>query len=317
MKKANEKRIVVALGGNALGENPQEQVEKVRQAAVSLVDLIEQGNEIVVAHGNGPQVGMISLAFEEARKVNHKIPLVDLPECTAMSQGYIAFHLQSALDYEMKKRRMPYHAVTVVTEIEVDKNAPEFQHPSKPIGLFYTKEEAEAIQKENPCFSMKEDSGRGYRRVVPSPLPQKIIEQEAITDLLEKEFVVIACGGGGVPVVDDGDDGYKGVAAVIDKDFASTLLAEAVDADYLLILTAVDQVAINFGRPNQQNLREMSLADVEKYIAEGQFAPGSMLPKIEAAKQFVEGGKGRKAIIGSLGKAAEAIAGTSGTVIHH
>lgn len=316
MKQITEKRIVVALGGNALGDNPQEQLEKVRQAAVSLVSLIAQGNEIVVAHGNGPQVGMISLAFEEARKVNTKIPFVDLPECTAMSQGYIAFHLQSAIDHEMQKRGMPYHTATVVTEVEVDKHAPEFQNPTKPIGLFYTKEEADAIQKENPSFTMTEDAGRGYRRVVPSPKPQNIIEKDAIVDLLEKEFVVIACGGGGVPVVKDDDGKYQGVASVIDKDFASTLLAQAVDADFLLILTAVDQVAINFNTPEQHNLASMSLADVDKYIGEGQFSPGSMLPKIEAAKQFVESAPHREAIIGSLEKAAQAVLSQSGTRIH-
>lgn len=316
MKKPGEKRIVVALGGNALGNNPQEQIEKVQQAAVSLVSLIEQGNEIIVGHGNGPQVGMISLAFEEARKVNEKIPVVDLPECTAMSQGYISFHLQSAIDREMRKRGMPYHTATVVTEVEVDKYAPEFQNPTKPIGLFYTKEEAEAIQKENPSFAMVEDSGRGYRRVVPSPQPKDIIEKEAIVDLLDKEYVVIACGGGGVPVVDDGKGGYQGVAAVIDKDFASTKLAEVVDADYLMVLTAVDQVAIHFNTPQQKNLTQMSLAEVDQYIEEGHFAAGSMLPKIQAARDFVAGKEGRKAIIGSLEKAAQAISGKSGTIIH-
>ena len=240
------KRIVIALGGNALGKSPKEQLDKVKNAAKSLVDLIEQGNEIIVVHGNGPQVGMINLAFEYASKANDKVCQFELPECTAMSQGYIGFHLQNAIDAELKLRKLPYKAATVISQVEVDSKDLAFKNPTKPIGLFYEKEEAEKLMKSDSELVMVEDAGRGYRKVVPSPKPKDIVEKDVILNMIKNEFVVITCGGGGVPVVLDEDGLYKGICSVIDKDFASAKLAEVVDADYLIILTAVDRVSINF-----------------------------------------------------------------------
>ncbi|SHJ53900.1 carbamate kinase [Paramaledivibacter caminithermalis] len=309
-------RIVIALGGNALGNTPKEQQEKVEIAARTLVELISQGNEIIISHGNGPQVGMINLAFEEASKINNKIVPVDLPECTAMSQGYIGYHLQNAIKKELNRQNMPWHVATVVTQIEVDKNDEAFKNPKKPIGSFYTKEEADKLMAENEGLVIKEDAGRGYRRVVPSPLPKDIVEKECIMNMLDNEFIVIACGGGGVPVVKNDDGKYEGVPAVIDKDFASAKLADTVNADYLFILTAVDRVSINWGKPNQKDLESISIEEAEKYCQEGHFAPGSMLPKVKAAIEFVKGGKGRKAVIASLEKASLVMEGKSGTVIH-
>lgn len=310
-------KIVIALGGNALGKTPEEQKSKVVYAAKSLVKLIEQDNEIIISHGNGPQVGTINLAFEESSKINSKIPMFELPECTAMSQGYIGFHLQNALRQELRNKKMPWHVATVVTQIEVDKKDPAFQNPTKPIGSFYTKEEAEEIMKKDSKIVMKEDAGRGYRRMVASPIPVDIIEKEVIKNMINNEFVVIACGGGGIPVVKTENGELNGVPAVIDKDFASAELAMTVDADYLIILTAVDRVAINFGKPNQKELEKISVAEAEAYCDEGHFAPGSMLPKVRAAINFVKSGKDRKAVIASLEKAALAIEGKSGTLIHN
>ncbi len=309
-------RIVIALGGNALGKTPEEQKQKVELASKALVGLICQGNEIIISHGNGPQVGMINLAFEEASKVNDKVVPIDLPECTAMSQGYIGFHLQNAIRKEVRRINKPWHVATVVTQIEVDKNDPSFANPTKPIGGFYSEKEAHELMKADAKLIMKEDAGRGYRRIVASPKPMNILEKESIANMLDNEFIVIACGGGGVPVIDDGDGDFIGVAAVIDKDFASAKLAESVNADYLFILTAVDRVAVNFGKPDEEEIKKMSVKEALKYCDEGQFAPGSMLPKVQAAIEFVSNGKGRKAIIASLEKAHLAINGESGTVIY-
>lgn len=309
-------RILIALGGNALGNSPKEQEEMIEQSAPSLVGLIKQGHEIIISHGNGPQVGMISLAFETAAKYNDKIPKFELPECTAMSQGYIGFHLQKGIKKELRKANMPWKVASVVTQVIVDKDDEAFKNPTKPIGSFYTKEEAKKMMEEDPNLVMKEDSGRGYRQVVASPKPVGIVEKESILNLLDDEFIVIACGGGGIPVVVDEDGDYKSVPAVIDKDFASSKLAELVNADYLFILTAVDRVAINFGKPNQQELVEMSIDEAVKYCNEGQFAPGSMLPKVQAAMNFVSSKNGRKAIIASLEKAPLAMTGESGTLIY-
>ncbi|WP_066503930.1 carbamate kinase [Abyssisolibacter fermentans] len=309
-------RIVIALGGNALGNTPKEQQEKVEIASKTLVNLISQGNEIIISHGNGPQVGMINLAFEEACKINNKIVPVELPECTAMSQGYIGYHLQNAIKKELNKQKMPWNVATVVTQIEVDKDDEAFENPRKPIGSFYTKEEAENLMAENEGLVIQEDAGRGYRRMVPSPLPKDIVEKECILNMLDNEFIVIACGGGGIPVVKNDDGKYEGVSAVIDKDFASAKLADTVKADYLFILTAVDQVSINFGKPNQKALDCISIKEAEKYCEQGHFASGSMLPKVNAAIEFVKGGKGRKAVIASLEKASLVIEGKSGTIIH-
>lgn len=314
--KNTSNRIVIALGGNALGNTPKEQQEKVAIAAKTLVNLIGQGNEIVVSHGNGPQVGMINLAFEEASKINEKIVPVELPECTAMSQGYIGYHLQNAIKKELNNQNMPWNVATIVTQVEVDSNDKAFNNPKKPIGGFYTKEEAEKLMAENEGLVLKEDAGRGYRRVVPSPLPKEIVEKECIMNMLNNEFVVIACGGGGVPVVKKDDGGYEGIPVVIDKDFASAKLADTVNADYLFILTAVDRVSINWGKPDQKDLESISIEEAEKYCQEGHFAPGSMLPKVKAAIEFVKGGKGRKAVIASLEKAELIMEGKSGTIIH-
>ncbi|MGG7078686.1 carbamate kinase [Clostridium sardiniense] len=309
-------RIVVALGGNALGNTPKEQEEKVKAASKSLLDLVDNGNEIIIAHGNGPQVGMINLAFDEGSKVNDKIVSVELPECTAMSQGYIGYHLQKGIRNELNNRKMPWHVATIATQIIVDKNDEAFENPTKPIGGYYSKEVAEKLMVENKNVIFKEDAGRGYRRVVPSPKPVEIVEKESILNMLDNEFIVIACGGGGIPVVKNEDGNLEGIPAVIDKDFAAAKLANSIDAEYLFILTAVDRVAINFNKPNQQEVKKMSVEEAIAYCNEGQFAPGSMLPKVQAAMDFVKGGKNRRAIIASLEKAAQAINGESGTEIY-
>lgn len=306
-------KIVIALGGNALGESPKEQLELVKQSAKPIVDLIEEGHDVIVAHGNGPQVGMINLAFEEAKKVNRKIPHVPFAECNAMSQGYIGYHLQNALREELIARKIKKSVATIVTQVIVDQNDPAFGHPTKPIGNFYSKKEAEAIEQERG-YTFIEDAGRGYRRVVPSPKPLDIAEIEVLETLVNGGHLIIAVGGGGIPVYID-DHALVGIDAVIDKDFASAKLAEKLDADYLIILTAVDRVALNFGKENEIALSEMDVATAERYIAEGHFAPGSMLPKVEAAKSFALSKKGRKALITSLSKASLGIKGETGTLI--
>ena len=311
-------RVVIALGGNALGNTPEEQIAKVRAAAPTLLKVIGMGNEIIITHGNGPQVGMIQNAFAAANGVDPKYPKIDLPECGAMSQGYIGYHLQQAIGVAMHKAYKRWHVATVVTQIEVDPDDPSFQNPTKPIGAFMTKEQADAELAEHPDWTVVEDSGRGYRRVVASPEPKKIVEASSILNLLDNEFIVIACGGGGVPVIRDYADkgAYKGVAAVIDKDMAGELLAEDCHADTLVLLTAVDRVAINFGKPDQVDLEEITAEQAREYADAGQFGKGSMEPKVRAAIKFVESRPGRTCIIGSLEKAAEAIAGLSGTRIH-
>ncbi len=306
-------RMVIALGGNALGNNPAEQQEAVKSTASSIVDLLENGHQITLAHGNGPQVGMINLAFEVSAASPEGTPEMPFPECGAMSQGYIGYHLQNAIREEMKSRDIDKNAATVITQVVVDEDDPAFENPSKPIGAFYTEEEAEEL-RTSKGYKMVEDSGRGYRRVVPSPIPVDIAEKDIISDLVSHGEVVIACGGGGIPVVRNGS-GLKGVPAVIDKDYASEKLAELLDADYLVILTAVEQVAINFGTPEQKNLDRMDLETAEKYCEEGHFSPGSMLPKVRAAMKFAKSGKGRKALITSLEKASAGLKGETGTLI--
>ena len=307
-------RIVIALGGNALGNTPAEQRERIAQAAPALVGLIKQGHEIVVSHGNGPQVGMIRLAFDAACSVTDKVCAFPLPECTALSQGYIGYHLQNGLDRELRREGLPWQAVTVVTQVEVDAADPAFENPTKPIGAFVSEEEARRAMADDPTAIYREDSGRGWRQVVASPKPIDIVEKDSILTLLDKEFVVIACGGG-VPVVRRGDGDYEGVNAVIDKDFASEKLAEAVDADILIILTAVDRVCIDFGKPTQHEVASLTVPEARLLAGEGQFAPGSMLPKVEAAMEFARSKKDRRAIIASLEKAPAALRGESGTVI--
>ena len=309
-------RVVIALGGNALGNTPEEQIRRVREAAPTLLRVIEQGNEIIITHGNGPQVGMIQKAFTFANQTDPKIPTMDLPECGAMSQGYIGYHLQQAIGAAMHKEYKRWHVASVVTQIEVDPDDDAFKSPTKPIGAFMSKEEADGELAKHPDWTMVEDSGRGWRRVVASPEPKKIVEYESILNLLDNEFIVIACGGGGIPVVRDYNDkgAYRGVAAVIDKDMGGELLAEDCSADTLVLLTAVDHVAINFGKPDQVDLEDISVEEAERYVAEGQFGKGSMAPKIQAAISFLRNG-GRRVVITSLARLRDAVDGRAGTVI--
>ncbi len=306
-------RMVIALGGNALGKTPLEQKESVKKTAVPIINLMEKGHELILTHGNGPQVGMINLAFELCSEDGGELPEMPFPECGAMSQGYIGFHLQNALGEEIKKRSLNCSVSTIITQVLVDSNDEAFNKPSKPIGTFYNKDDAEKLSSEKG-YDIIEDAGRGYRRVVPSPLPIDIEEKEIIKILLDSGQIVISCGGGGIPVIKD-EDSLKGVPAVIDKDFASSKLAQILDADLLVILTAVEKVAINFGKENQQWLDKMTVDEAEKYIKEGHFAAGSMLPKIKASIDFVAGGSGRKALITSLEKAKEGLLGKNGTII--
>ena len=310
------KRIVIALGGNALGNNLPEQMIAVRQTARAIVDLIEQGHEVVIAHGNGPQVGMIQNAMTELTRSNpEKYIPCPLSVCVAMSQGYIGYDLQNALREEMLSRGIQKGVATVLTQVEVDANDPAFSKPTKPIGAFMTKEEADILVKERD-YSVVEDAGRGYRRVVASPRPQSIVEIQSIQDMVDAGLVVIACGGGGIPVLKTEGFHLKGAAAVIDKDFAASCLARQLDADCLIILTAVEKVAIHFGKPDVQWLSELTPDVARQYIADGEFAPGSMLPKVQAALEFAESKPGRTALITLLEKAREGIAGETGTQIH-
>ncbi len=310
--KKMSKRIVIALGGNALGNTPYEQLALVTETAKPIVDLIEQGNEVVIAHGNGPQVGMINLGMAtaaEAKAIKSDMPF---PECGAMSQGYIGYHLQNAIGNELAARGIVKDVATVVTQVLVDENDPAFQNPTKPVGAFYDKETADRIAAEKG-YTMVEDAGRGYRQVVPSPKPIDVIEKNTVNALIKDGCVVITVGGGGIPVVRR-DGKLYGTPAVIDKDFASAKLAELVKADALVILTAVDRVCINWGKPNQESLNEMTVEQAEQYCGEGHFAPGSMLPKVKAAISFAK--TGGQAIIASLENAGKAVKGESGTIVH-
>ena len=307
-------RIVVALGGNALGKTPQEQLSLVRETARPLADLVEKGYELVIGHGNGPQVGMINLAMEYSSQRGGGTPFMPFPECGAMTQGYIGYHLQQALQEELRRRGIQKEVATVITQVVVDENDPGFRHPTKPVGSFYTRDQAEKMAA-NKGLTFVEDAGRGYRRVVPSPIPQRIVELKVVEQLVQAGDVVITVGGGGIPVAET-EQGLRGVSAVIDKDRASALLARELHADRLIILTAVDRVCVNFGKPDQQELTQMSVADCSRYIAEGQFAPGSMLPKVESCLDFVRGSEQGTALITSLARAADALEGKTGTLIH-
>lgn len=307
------KKIVIALGGNALGNDIEEQKEAVARTAEVIADLAQQGLSIIVTHGNGPQVGMIQTAMDHLTLVQEGMKQVPLPTSVAMSQGYIGIDLQNAIKYEFHRRGMDRKVSTILSQVEVSKDDEAFQNPAKPIGRFLTKEEAE--KNEAKGIRCMEDAGRGYRIVVPSPMPVRIRELETIKTLMNAGHVVITCGGGGIPVVSE-EGKLTGVNAVIDKDNVSSLLASQIDADYLVILTAVEKVAVNFGKENQEWLSELSTKEAREYIAQGQFAKGSMLPKIEAALRFAESGEGRKTLITLLDKAADGIAGKTGTVIH-
>lgn len=308
-------KIVIALGGNALQSGKSEataeaQLKVVRKTCEYIADISCMGYEIGIVHGNGPQVGRILLASETAKDVT---PAMPFDVCGAMSQGYIGYHIQQALKYALNKRDRNIPVLTIETQTVVEKNDPAFKHPTKPIGPFYSEEEAKELEKTKG-FTMVEDAGRGYRRVVASPLPRKIVEIEAVKTLWPTS-IVISTGGGGIPVIENRNGTYSGVAAVIDKDFGAELLAEEVGADYLMILTEVEKVAINFGKPDQQDLSTLTLEDADKYIEEGQFAPGSMLPKVEAAMKFVRAYPNKKAIITSLDCAVDALAGKTGTIV--
>ena len=308
------KRIVVALGGNALGNTPEEQLELVRHTAKTIVDLAQDGYEVIVGHGNGPQVGMINLAMEFSCTKGGNTPYMPFPECGAMSQGYIGYHLQQAIQQELKARGVDKECASIITQVVVDANDPGFAKPTKPVGSFYTKEEADKIAAEKG-FTFVEDAGRGYRRVVPSPIPQRIVELKVVEQLVKAGDIVITVGGGGIPVVET-EHGLKGVAAVIDKDRSSALLAQSIGADMLIILTAVDRVCINYNKPDQKELPTMTLEEAEKYIEEKQFAPGSMLPKVQSCMEFVKNNThGGTALITSLQKAKVALQGETGTII--
>ena len=310
------KKIVVALGGNALQEagkpaTAEAQLEVVEKTAEHIADIIGEGYEVVVAHGNGPQVGRLVLQNEYANDIT---PAMPFDVCGAMSQGYIGYHIQQGLSKVLRHRGSKAQVATVVTQVVVDQNDPKFQNPSKPIGPFYKEDEARAIAAEKG-YVMKEDAGRGWRRVVASPVPVEIVELDAVKCLVDNGFVVVSVGGGGIPVIRKENGDLEGTAAVIDKDLASEKLAEDLNADALVILTAVEKVSINYNKPDQKDLSTLTVAEAKQYMAEGHFAPGSMLPKIEAAVKFVESKPGRRSIITSLDKAVEALEGKAGTTI--
>lgn len=310
---SRKKRYVIALGGNALGNDIEEQKAAAAATASAIVDLIAQGNEIIVTHGNGPQVGLIQKAMDTLSATSPDYKRVPLPVCIAMSQGYIGIDLQNAIKYELLRRGMDKKVSTILSQVEVDPEDPAFQNPTKPIGRFLSREEAEVLEGQG--IRCMEDAGRGYRIVVASPQPKKIRELETVKTLLDAGHVVITCGGGGIPVFcREGE--LVGADAVIDKDNASSLLAAELDADGLVILTAVEKVAIHFGKPDQRWLDEITVEEARQYIAEGQFAKGSMLPKVEAAVRFAQSGPDKRALITLLEKAADGIQGKTGTVIH-
>lgn len=309
----DKKKVVIALGGNALGKDIEEQKEAVAKTAKVIVDLAQQGLDIIVTHGNGPQVGMIQNAMDNLIVMQQNYKQVPLPTSVAMSQGYIGIDLQNAIKYELLSRNIDGKVSTILSQVEVDPKDPAFDNPTKPIGRFLTKEEAE--ENEANGIRCMEDAGRGYRIVVASPMPKRIRELETIKTLVGAGHIVITCGGGGIPVISDEDGRLVGVNAVIDKDNASSLLAAQLGADHLVILTAVEKVAVNWGKENQEWLSDLTVEQAKEYIVQEQFAKGSMLPKVEAAIRFAESGEGRHALITLLDKAAAGIAGETGTVI--
>ena len=308
-------KLVIALGGNALqtknsAPTAEAQLAVVKNTCEHIAEIAALGFEMAVVHGNGPQVGRLALALETA---GDTVPPLPFDVCGAMSQAYIGYHIQQALKYALNKRGFNYPVVTLATQVVVDKNDPAFGNPTKPIGAFYTEEEASRIAEEKG-YTMREDAGRGWRRVIASPLPRRIVEIDAVKKLWDTT-IVVTCGGGGIPVIENADGTLEGVAAVIDKDYAAELLAEQVDADFLMILTEVEKVAVNYGKPEQENLSSLSLTQALRYVEEGHFAPGSMLPKVQAAMRFVRANPDKKAIITSLDKAIDALRGETGTVV--
>ncbi len=304
-------RIVIALGGNALGQTPEEQKKNAIITSKKILPIIKDGHEVIITHGNGPQVGLINLAFDEGKKINPKVYNMPFSECGAMSQGYIAYHLNNSLTNELIKNNLKNNIVSLITSVEVDKNDPAFQNPTKPIGSFYSKEDALKLP-----YPVKEDSGRGYRRVVPSPKPIRIVEEDSIKNLLKEGFCVICCGGGGIPVINENGE-YHGIDAVIDKDFASSKLASNIDSDILLILTAVENAKINFNTKDEKSLTNIDVNTLEKYLANDEFKTGSMKPKVEACLAFVKEKKNRIAIITDIEHAYEAINLKKGTIIRN
>jgi len=312
-------RIVVALGGNALQANPKDtsaeaQLKTCHETSKAIADLIEDGNEVIITHGNGPQVGQIIATYEAANSVDSSKPVMPFPECGAMSQGYIGYHLQQSIRQELVRRGIKKQVAAVITQVVVDKNDPGFKNPSKPVGSFFTKDQAEILMKEKG-YVMKEDAGRGWRRVVASPMPVSVVEEGIIKSLVDGGHVVITVGGGGVPVIEKEDGSLEGVPAVIDKDLASEKIAELLNADMLLMLTAVEKISLNYNKPNQRDLSVMTVKEAEEYMLEGHFAPGSMLPKVKAAVMFASSKQGRESIVTSLEKAREALKGQTGTKI--
>ena len=310
---SKKKKIVIALGGNALGNNLPEQMAAVKQTSKAIADLIEEGHEIVISHGNGPQVGMINIAMGELARIYPKYTPCPMSVCVAMSQGYIGYDLQNSLRAELLNRGIYKPVSTIITQVCVDPNDPAFENPTKPIGRFLTAEEAK--EEEARGNKVVEDAGRGYRRVVASPRPIDIVEIDTVKALLDAGQVVVAAGGGGIPVMHQPNNGLKGAGAVVDKDFASALLAKLIGADCLIILTAVEKVAVNFGKPNQEWLSEISVEEAKKLASEGHFAPGSMLPKVQAAIEFASSAPDRTALITLLEKAKDGIGGKTGTII--
>ncbi|MHA8113049.1 carbamate kinase [Kosakonia cowanii] len=307
-----KKKIVLALGGNALGCDLAGQMQALQQTAQTIAELVAHGHQVVITHGNGPQVGMITLAFEAAARTEAHTPMLPMSVCVALSQGYIGYDLQNTLREALLARNLDIPVATVITQVEVAAGDAAFSQPDKPIGSFFSEAEAQALIRQG--YTMKEDAGRGYRRVVASPKPVDIIEKETVKALMAAGQVVITCGGGGIPVVREGQH-LRGVSAVIDKDWASATLAAMIDADMLIILTAVEKVALHFGKANQQLLDTLSVRDAERFIAEGHFAAGSMLPKVEAAVAFARSRPGRQALITELRQAKAGIEGKTGTLI--
>ncbi|OPA73536.1 carbamate kinase [Paenibacillus selenitireducens] len=312
------KLVIVAIGGNSLvrdngRDTIQDQYEAVRETVVNIADMVQEGYKVVVTHGNGPQVGFAMQRVEIANEVRG-MPTIPLVNCVADTQGGIGYQIQQALTNEFAKRGIKKKVASVITQVEVSKDDPNFLNPTKPVGSFFTVEQAEVMKTEHPDWIMIEDSGRGYRRVVPSPKPIDIVEKDAIKSLIDADYVVIAVGGGGIPVVKTGDNTYDGIDAVIDKDFATSLLAEQVQAETLIITTGVSRVCINFGKPDQKALEKITVEETKQYIAENHFAPGSMLPKIEASLNFLDN-NGSRVIITNPESLKDAMNEKAGTHI--
>lgn len=310
----DKKTIVIALGGNALGNTPQEQEEIVKLTASTIVDIVEEGNDVVVGHGNGPQVGMISLAFEEGKKQNGKIPVLPLSLAGSMSQGYIGLHLKQAIDNELIKRSINKKSYALISQTIVDKNDPSFVNPSKPIGLFYKEDEVEALEKEYG-WTIKEDSGRGFRRMVPSPKPIDIVEKDLIKSIVKEGNIVIAGGGGGIPTLLNDDGTTKSIDAVIDKDYTLEKIAELIEADVFMVITAADGIYKNYGKDDAHQLPNPSIKELEQSLEDGEYPEGSMAPKIRAAVSFVKSGDNRKSLITEPSKAKEALKHKAGSWI--